>query len=276
MLIDILSFSCPLLLCSFAALFSEYAGSLALFLEGLVSFSAFVFFTLCVKLGGTMPVVFAAFVITIILMALTVFLFILLIQKFKAHKFIAGTAMNLLFTALTSAFSSMIFKTRGVLTSPLFSFDVTSVKIFTILITVLITALSIVFLAKTRTGLYLRITGSDSNVLIAKGVDPSWIRILSWTMAGAFAALSGILLTLRISSFVPNISSGRGWMALAAVFLGNKKPVRLLIAVIIFCATDYFGVHIQNLFPSIPTAVLLSLPYIVALGMVACSPAKKS
>ena len=41
-----LAYSCPLILCSLGALFSEFAGCLALFLDGLVSFSAFLFYTL--------------------------------------------------------------------------------------------------------------------------------------------------------------------------------------------------------------------------------------
>ena len=39
-----ISFSCPLLLCSMGALFSDYAGILAIFLEGLICFSAYLMF----------------------------------------------------------------------------------------------------------------------------------------------------------------------------------------------------------------------------------------
>ena len=44
LVINILSFSCPLLLCAMGALYSDYAGILAIFLEGLVSFSAYFMF----------------------------------------------------------------------------------------------------------------------------------------------------------------------------------------------------------------------------------------
>lgn len=261
MIIDFFSFSCPLILCSFAALFSELAGSLALFLEGLVTFSAFLFYAF--TMGTGLPVI--AFVLTILTSTLVIFLFAALIEKFHAHKFITGTAINLLFSSLTTCFSSILFGTRGVLSSQEFHFDLLPAKLFTMIITLILITAAVLFLLKTRTGLYLRITGSDSDVLIAKGVNPSATRILSWTIAGLFSSIAGILLTMRISSFVPNISSGRGWMALAAIFLGRKRPVRMIIAVLVFCAADYFGVHIQNIFPMLPTSIILSLPYMVAL-----------
>ena len=261
MLIDILSFSCPLILCSFAALFSEYAGCLALFLEGLVSFSAFLNFAFTVWTGT--PVLGA--VLTVVMSVILIFIFAFLVERFGAHKFIAGTAINLLLVSLTSCFAFVFFGSRGVLTSSSYHYNVGATKIFTIILSALMIGGAVWFLRKTRQGLYLRITGSDSDVLLAKGVNPSVSRVLSWTLAALYSSVAGIFLTMRLSSFVPNISSGRGWMALAAIFLGKKKPVRMVIAVIVFCATDYFGIHIQNIIPSIPTSVLLSLPYTVAL-----------
>lgn len=270
MIFDILAFSCPLILCSFGALFSEYAGCLALFIEGLVSFSAFSFFTLTIWTHS--PIV--AFILTILTAVLIIFLFSLLIEKLKANRFIIGTGINLFLISLTSCFSWMIFNTRGVLTNSFFNFNSIYIKIITIIITILICTAAILFLIKTQFGLYIRITGSDKDVLIAKGVNPIYTRIASWCITALFSALAGIFLCLRISSFVPNISSGRGWMALAAVFLGNKKPWKIIIAVIIFCAADYFGFHIQNIFPNLPNSILLSLPYIAALVLTAFNEQK--
>ena len=51
-LISALAYACPLILCSIGALFTEYAGCLALFLDGLVSFSAFLFYTFTVITGS--------------------------------------------------------------------------------------------------------------------------------------------------------------------------------------------------------------------------------
>ena len=158
-IIDILSSSCPLILCSMGALFSEYAGILALFIDGTVSFSAFLTyaFTLLTE-NPILGTIISSIITVVIIFSLT-----LLIEKFRANKFIAAMAINLLLSALPSCFSSVFYKTRGVLTDPLFMFNLPTVKWVTISLTVILVVTAILFLLKTRPGLYVRITGSDSD-----------------------------------------------------------------------------------------------------------------
>lgn len=261
MIFSIIYSACPLLLCSIGALFSEYAGTLALFMDGLITFSAFLTFLFTTLTHS----IVAGCVLSAMVSVVLILLFSLLLEKTNANRFIAAMALNLLFSALPSFLSFVVFGSRGVLTSPEFTFAIGPVKIFSILISTILIACGVCFLVFTRRGLYLRITGSDSNVLRAKGVNPDFYRIISWLAAALYANVAGSLLAMRISSFVPNISSGRGWMALAAVFLGKKKPWRILLAVLLFCAADIFSANIQNVFQSIPNSVLLSFPYLVAL-----------
>lgn len=259
--INILSFSCPLLLCAMGALYSDYAGILAIFLEGLVSFSAYFMFYFTVTTGSAA----AGMLLTSLICVGSVVFFATLIEKLHANPFIGATAINLLFSALPSFFAVIHFNNRGVLTSEAFNFPVFETKIFTVIFSFTILSLAFLFLLKTRAGLYIRITGSDSDVLTAKGVKPVWCRIQAWAFAALFASLSGAFLCMRVSSFVPGISSGRGWMALAAVYLGKKNPLRITISVLIFCAADFFASSIQNYLPALPTSVVLSLPYLVIL-----------
>lgn len=264
MLLDIVSFSCPLILGSIGALFSEFTGSLALFLDGLISFSAFLTYYFSVVTHSLI----AGTILSMLACTVTTGAFCLLIEKLKANRFVAAIAMNLLFSALVSFMSYICFGTRGILASPQFSPDNFTVKIITVVITLITVILAIFFIKYTNWGLYIRITGSDSDVLISKGVNPLYTRITAWSLAALSSSLAGSFLVLKLSSFVPNISSGRGWMALAAVFLGRKKIWRITLCVIIFCATDYFGVNIQNYLPGIPSPLLLSLPYLTALLLI--------
>lgn len=117
----------------------------------------------------------------------------------------------------------------------------------------------------TQKGIYFRTTGSQSDVLIAKGINPNIYKIASWTVSGLFACQAGIIMAIQVSSFVPNISSDRGWTALACVFLGKKKIGKIILFVLIFCACQFFCVNIQNYIPNIPNAVLIALPYLVVL-----------
>jgi simple sugar transport system permease protein len=265
-LFSALAYSSPLILCSLGALFSEFAGCLALFLDGLVSFSAFLFYTLTVTTGSPL----AAALLTCLATAGLTLGFSALIEAGKANRFIAAIAMNLLFSALTSCLSWLIFGTRGVLVdaTEVFKFSAGAARAAAVSCSAVFVALAVVFLKYSRPGLYLRVTGSDADVLKAKGVNPGNLRTLSWCLASLYGSLAGILLALRLSSFVPNISSGRGWMALAAVFLGKKKPLRIVAAVIIFCLADIFAANIQNDITGIPTSLLISLPYLVSLLLI--------
>ena len=263
-IISLLAYSCPLLLCSLGALFTEYAGCLALFMDGLVSFSAFMTYAFTLATGspllGSLASSFCSLLITL--------LFSIIIERFRANRFIAAIAMNLLFSALTSCLSWVFFGTRGVLASEAYKFDAAGVRAATICVTTVFIALALVFLKYSRHGLYIRTAGSDADVLKAKGVNPGNIRTLSWCLAALYSSLAGTFLTLRLCSFVPNISSGRGWMALAAVFLGKKKPLRIVAAVIIFCMADILAANIQNYIPGISSSFLISLPYLVSLLLI--------
>lgn len=266
MIINALSFCCPLILCSLGALYSEFTGCLALFLDGLVSFSAFMFF-LFFKLTSS---IFFSIIFTLLSSIIITGFFSFLISKFNSNKFIASIGLNLLFSALPSTFSSIYFNTRGILSSTILSQKITLsfCNVLSIILTVFFIACGIIFLQKSRTGLYIRISGTDSDVLLSKGVNPDLPKIFGWIIAGMYASLAGCLLTIKIGAFVPNISSSRGWLALAAVFLGKKKPIKIIIFVTIFCIAELIAANIQNFIPQLPSSVLISFPYIIALCLV--------
>lgn len=269
MIFDLLYSSVPLILASLGALFSEYAGVLAVFADGIINLGAFLTYTFTVFFHNP---VLAALCSSLCCSAI-VMLFAWITEKTKMNPFLAATAMNLLFSSLCSVFSFAIFKTRGILVSnPLVS-NPEKAGVFFILITLVLVVLSVLFIFKTPHGLYLRITGSDSEVLEVKGISPARCRIYAWTLTAFFASLAGTVLAVRINSYVPNISAGRGWIALAAVFLGRKKIIRVTIAVVVFCLADYFGIHLQAFLPS---TAMNALPYFAALIILAVMPKKKA
>ena len=267
-LLALLSYACPLILCSLGALFTEYAGCLALFLDGLVNFSAFLFYAFTVATGSALAgAVLACLVAVVLTLA-----FSALVERGAANRFIAAIAMNLLFGALSSCLSWAVFGTRGVLAgaeaADLFGLPVAAARATALVTTTGLVAMAVLFLGYGRQGLYIRIAGSDADVLKAKGVNPGHIRTLAWSLAALYGSSAGCLLVMRLNSYVPNISSGRGWMALAAVFLGKKKPLRIVAAVLIFCLADIFSANLQNYFPALPSSLLISLPYLVSLLLI--------
>ncbi len=270
---SILVIAAPLLLITLGALVSEYAGRLAMFIEYIINVGAFFCYAFTLWTGSAIT----GCVLSIMVSTLMVLILEKLASRFKANMFLISLAMGLLFASSTTLFSSVFFGTRGVLYNENLNFDSNKVKIITSVLCYIVSTLLIFVLKFTKTGLRLRITGSDKDVLKAEGLSTSFYESLSWIIASVSGAFCGCVLTLRISSYVPGISAGRGWTALAAVFLGRKHPLIVILAVISFAFAEYASTNIQNIpfFADIPSSILLSLPYIIALLLIIIVPQKK-
>ncbi|MCR5724999.1 MAG: ABC transporter permease [Treponema sp.] len=273
MVLSIFIIAAPLLLITLGALVSEYAGRLAMFMEHVINLGGFFCYALTLATGSLA----AGMLLSVTLCTLLVFCMDKTASHFGANPFLVSLAMNLLFAALTTFFSALIFKTRGVLYDDSFQFSAAFTRLATSALCYVLVALIIGLLRGTTTGLALRITGSSADVLSARGMNPAFYRNLSWMIAASSGALAGCVLTARLSSFVPGVSSGRGWTALAAVFLGRKHPVIVVLAVLVFAIAEYASTTIQNIpgFASIPSSLLLSLPYLLALALIILIPQKK-
>ena len=182
MIYDILAFSSPLFLASFGALASEYAGRMALFIDGMISLSSFLCFAFTVLTGSAA----AGCILSASCCILFIFACSRAIEIFKADPFLASLALNIFCSALVSFLSAALFGTRGVLTSPRFVFSAASVRLWSTAAAYGLTAAGITALQLTKPGLYLRITGSDADVLSSRGISISWYRTLSWCTAAAY------------------------------------------------------------------------------------------
>lgn len=271
---QILIISAPLLLASFGALVSEYAGRMAIFLEGIINMGAF----LCFACTTATHSVAIGICLSLIICTTFITLDAYVSEKLNANPFLSALALNLLCSALISVLSARIFGTRGVLLSQkYFYFSAASTRIATTIFSYLLFATGLCLLLFTKSGLYMRITGSDSEVLKSRGVSTVFYKILSWGIAAFFASAAGCVFALRLSSFVPGVSSGTGWTALAVVFLGKKKPAAVIAAVLVFSAAQFAASNLQNFpgFQSLPSALLLSLPYLVSLILILLLPKRR-
>lgn len=267
MILQIISSSIPLVLVAIGALMSEYTGRMALFLDGLVNLSAFLCFAFTIVTKN----VFLASFLSITVCSIFIALVERITTKTKANPFLIGLALNLLCSAIASMISSFAFNTRGVLTSlELFSFDAKLARNITSLTGIILIILFLSILYKTKKGLYFRITGSDAKVLEARGINTDHYKLSGWIGAAVFGSIAGCFLSIRLSSFVPNISSGRGWTALAAVYLGKKNAAAVIGAAFILSAADFAASNAQNisLFATVPSSILLALPYIVSIILI--------
>lgn len=281
-ILRILINSLPLLFASTGALISEYTGVMAIFTDGIINLSSFLAFACSVRTGSAA----AGCILAALISALFIILAALFTEKTKANPFITGIGVNLLTGGLISLCSASWFGTKGVLSQatipdtagwPPFAFSGASVQFAgtpALLISAAVIATLFLALNNSRWGLRTRVTGSSAAVLSARGVNPAFYRICAWGIAGVCSAWAGILCTLRLSSFVPNVSAGRGWIALAAVFLGRRTMAGTILAAITFTAAEYAVNSISAGGSVISPTMLLAIPYLAALLLFTIIPQK--
>ena len=86
------------------------------------------------------------------------------------------------------------------------------------------------FLYRTRPGLVLRACGDNHVSAHALGYPVLRIRTLAVMFGGACAGLAGAYLPLAYTPFfIPGMTAGRGWIALALVVFAAWLPVRVVI-----------------------------------------------
>ncbi len=248
----------PLLLATLGALVSEHAGVLAVFLDGAINFGGFVCIAATGATGNPVAGITAAIVLTVLLM----FSVSRFTERTGANPFLTALAVNLLSSGLTSLGSSAWFGTRGTVALEGIAFAPVRQAYFPA--SIVATAAVAFFLTRTIPGISLRAAGSASEALVARGADPGKYRTLSWCIASFFAACAGSMLTLDLGAWVPNVSAGRGWTALAAVYLGYKKPWLCAAAVLAFAGAEYATNVLQGL-GKMPATIILGLPYALAL-----------
>jgi ABC-type uncharacterized transport system permease subunit len=132
------------------------------------------------------------------------------------------------------------------------------------------------FLYRTRGGLVLRAIGDNHTSAHALGYPVLRIRTLAVLFGGACAGLGGAYLPLAYTPFfIPGMTAGRGWIALALVVFASWLPGRLVIGAYLFGAVTILQLHAQGAGLGIPSQLMTSLPYLATiLVLVAISRAR--
>jgi simple sugar transport system permease protein len=88
--------------------------------------------------------------------------------------------------------------------------------------------------------------------------------------SGALAALGGAYLSLvQVGLFNRGMTQGRGFLALAAVIFAKWRPLRLVLACLLFGLADAVQFRAQVVGVAVPHELLLALPYVLALAALA-------
>jgi ABC-type uncharacterized transport system permease subunit len=122
------------------------------------------------------------------------------------------------------------------------------------------------FLYKTRAGLILRACGDNHVSAHGLGYSVLRIRLYAVMFGGACAGLAGAYLPLAYTPFfIPGMTAGRGWIALALTVFASWLPGRLVIGAYLFGAVSIMQLHAQALGIGIPSQFMSSLPYLATV-----------
>lgn len=278
--------SMPLMYAGLGETIAEKSGILNIGMEGVMLFGAFfsfvgAFFTnsilvglLCGILGG------------IAISAIHALLCVFLAQDHS----VTGLALNMFALGVTSFLFKVVSDGQGymqiqtlsniripVLASiPFIGEAFFNQDIFTYVLYVLI-VLAAVFYKKTNLGLSFAAVGEHPKASEAAGIPVHKYQFIAMLFNGLLGGVGGAYLVLvQLGTFTENMTSGRGYIALAAVILGRYTPYGTFGAALLFGAANALQIRLQAIGVPISSNLLSMLPYVITLVALLGSVGKNS
>jgi general nucleoside transport system permease protein len=245
----------PLAFVALGVLLAERAGILLMGVEGAMLFGGFVAIAVTVASGnpwlGMLAGALAGLAAGGVLAGLTVWL--------PGDQIVMGLAFNIACVGITSFFFRLSSAGMQKLTPPL-GFPLAWVAAGA-------AVLVWYYLYRTSSGLLLRSAGHSVAAARAAGVNIRATRAWALLVAGAFAGFGGAALTVGwVRSFSDEITGGRGFIALAAVYLARWHPGWSLAACVLFGAGEALAFRAQGLGGN--PHLYLMVPYVLTLAVV--------
>jgi ABC-type uncharacterized transport system permease subunit len=273
-----LRFATPLAFAAIGGIFSERAGVVNIGLEGMMLTGAFF---------GIWASVWSGSWIVGLLMAMLFGGLLALIHAFfsihlRADQIVSGFAVNFLALGLTGYLFSLIYPGgihENVSRVPNINLDFLSsipsigdflegvfghlnLLVWLMFLTVI---LAYIVLFKTPIGLRIRSVGEHPKAADTVGISVYGVRYAAVIVSGMLAALGGAFLSIGfVGSFAENMTSGRGYIALAAVIFGKWRPGWAFAACLLFGFGFALAIPLQRE-ADISENLIATLPYVLTL-----------
>ena len=278
----------PLILCALAGLMAERSGVVDLGLEGKMLIAAFAAGAAGAASGSTAVALGCACGASILLSWVHGYACV----THRGDQVVSGMALNIIAAGLSVVLGVAWFQQGGqtppvadsVRLSPLWPGAADSLgPIFggglfahnILVYGALVLVASVWWLVyRTRFGLRLRAVGENPHMVEAAGVSVVRLRYTALTANGVLCGLAGAYLVLaQNASFGPNMTAGRGYMALAALIFGQWRPVPALGACLLFGFLDTVAVRLQGVklphIGEVPVQAIQALPYLLTVLLLA-------
>ncbi len=185
-----------------------------------------------------------------------------------ANQVIVGVALNLLGLAGTRFLLQLIFH-EGANSPPTPGFGDAVIANPIFWIAIVATIAVQLALVHTRWGLRLRAAGDRPDALVAVGASPTRARLWAALVGGALAGAGGAQLSLSVNGFVADMSTGRGYIALAMVILAGWRPAWAALACLAVAVANVLAIELQISGSAIPRELAPLLPYVLTVVVLA-------
>jgi len=272
----------PILFAALAACITQQANILNIGTEGIMLMGAFAAVCTSYFTGSWVLAVLAAMLVGV------VFSVIMAIGnlKYGADICAIGMAINMLALAITKFLIKELLGTSGSFTSPKIAqiprihiavFDNNMylngllnnwslMEVFGIIMVFVLWFL----LFRTVWGLRLRSVGYFPMAAETAGINARKMQYQVMVISGLLGGMAGAHLSIGYSRmFVENMTNGRGFMGVAAMFFGAANPIFVWIGTLLFGFTDSVGARLQSY--GFPSQFVLMLPYIITVAVLAVS-----
>lgn len=284
-----LVFTSVLTLVALGGCFSEHSGVINIGLEGIMVIGALGGSLVLKYMSVTTPAIWVVLATVGVAIAAGVIYSLLLgvaSITFKADQTLVGTAMNMLGVAAATVVvkSVNIAETMGSNNSPKVIYSAVKDKLLIVqgteyswflLFALVLLIASYIVLYKTKFGLRLQACGEHPQAAASVGINVLKMRYAGVMISGALGGLGGIVyITAGVSQWSFDVGvAGFGFLSLAVMIFGQWKPVRIVLAALLFglfraLGSVYTGFDFLNNL-NIPKSVYNMLPYIVSLIVLA-------
>ena len=261
----------PLLLVALGEMVCEKSGVLNLGQEGMMLMGAVAGFIIAYTTGNLFMGVLLAMLVGILMSLLFGFIAITL----NANQVATGLALTIFGIGL-SAFVGASYVGQPIQGfEPISIADLTDIPVIGKMIfgqDLLVYLSFIIFLGVywffrwSRPGLIVKAVGENPHAAEAVGLPVIKTRYLAIMFGGAMAGLAGAYLSLAYTPmWAENMSSGRGWIALALVVFASWQTGRVLLGAYLFGLMSILHLVVQGLGFNVSPNLLGSMPYIATI-----------
>jgi len=286
--------SIPLLCAALAGLWSERSGVVDIGLEGKMLIAAFASAVVAYHSGSAWAGLGAGMLAAIALSLVHGFAAI----TWRGNQIVSGVAINMLAVGLTAILGNAWYGQGGrtpnlegaarfpeldlpfvgalkdiPILGPIYDIAISghAAPVYLAVLALVLTALT---LKHTRFGLRLRAVGENPAAVDTAGVSVAGLRYAAVIICGALCGLGGTYLAVSQSAgFLPQMTAGKGFIALAAVIFANWRPWPALFACLLFGLLDAVAIRLQGVvlpgIGQVPVQAIQALPYVMTVVLLA-------